>query len=400
MSRLELFADEIDGHLHVAIVRKGVLVDLYVDRPDRTACWASLYLGKVIKIDPRLDAAFVDLGSGLVGFLPAKHVYRPGDDPSGTRTGIAQLLKAGQTVMVQIKSEGKTHTENENQKLPRLTMKLYVPGMFLAYSPVSTQVTISSKIRNEEVLTLTTKLKGKGGWLIQHAAEKASDADIAFESDALQKKWQKIQRDMGVSPDIPGLLMEGPNALFRALVDYGTPNLEHIYVGNRQLLDYVISWSQQHLPALATSKRLRLFKPEKQGQRLFDIHDIYSAIDPLLDKRVYLDGGGTVIIEHTSALTIIDVNQGSAGSISEVNHAATREIARQIRLRSLSGAILVDFINMGNKNERIRLLELLESVMAEDAAQAQVHGFTRLGIIEMTRKRRTPMLVEKLKKSS
>lgn len=399
MSGLELFADEIDGYLHVVIVRKGVLLDLYVDRQDRTACWASLYLGKVVKIDPRLDAAFIDLGNGLTGFLPAKHVYRPGADSSGTRTGIAQLLKGGQTVMVQIKSEGRNHTENENQKLPRLTMKLYVPGLFLAYSPLSTQVTISSEIKNEDILTLTKKLKGKGGWLVQHSSEGATEEDITFESNILQKTWQNIQSAAETARNTPGLLMTGPNALFRALVDYGALNLEHIYVGNKELLDYMISWSKERLPALATSKRLRLFKPEKPGQRLFDIHDIYAAIEPLLYERVYLDGGGTIIIEHTSAVTFIDVNQGNAGSIPEVNHTAAREIARQIRLRTLSGAILVDFINMGNKNERIRLLDLLESIMAEDTGNTQVHGFTRLGIIEMTRKRRTPMLVEKLKKS-
>ncbi|MBI3441746.1 MAG: ribonuclease E/G [Proteobacteria bacterium] len=396
MNGLDLLADEIDGFLYVAIVRNGTLVDLYVDRPDMTASWASLYLGKVIKIDTKLDAAFVDIGQGLIGYLPAKHVRHPGADVSETRTGITELLKGGQMVLVQIKSEGKRQTENENHKLPRLTMKLYVPGLFVAYSPYSSQVTISRKIKNEGVLTLTAKLKGKGGWLVQHSAEDAAEADIAYESKSLQEKWQQYLSAEELAQGQPALLISGPDAIFRALVDYGALNFEHIYVGNKRLLELVIGWCKEHLPALATSKRLRLFRPEQNSQRLFETYDLYSEIESLPERRVYLQGGGTIIIEHTSAVTVIDVNQGSAGSISEVNQSAVKEIARQIRLRALSGAILIDFINMEQKNERVRLLEAMESILADDAGNAQVHGFTRLGIMEITRKRRSAMLMEKL----
>lgn len=399
MNGLELLADEIDGRLYVAVVQKGVLIDLYVDHLDMTASWASLYHGKIVKVDTKLDAAFVDLGDGLTGYLPAKHVHHAGGEAE-TRTGIADLLKGGQMVTVQVKSEGKRHTENENHKLPRLTMKLYVPGLFLAYSPTSSQVTISRKIENEDILALTVKLKGKGGWLVQHSAEKASEADIAHESRQLQETWQGITSVKEARPGKPGLLMAGPNALFRALVDHGAIHFEHIYVGNKQILDLMTDWCKEHLPALAASKRLRLFKPEKPGQKLFDIHDVYSEITALQDARVYIgDGGGSVIIEPTSALTVIDVNQGGAESISWINQAAAREIVRQCRLRSMSGAILIDFINMDQKVERVRLLEAVEALFADDAGNAQVHGYTRLGIMEITRKRRSATLAEKLRKT-
>lgn len=398
MDGLELMADEIEGRLYAAIVRNGVLADLYVDTPDTPASWASLYLGKVIKIDTKLDAAFVDLGDGLTGFLPAKHVRHPGADSSETRTGIAELLKGGQMILAQVKSEGKRQTRHENHKLPRLTMKLYIPGLFLAYSPTSSQVTISSKIENEEMIALTAKLKGKGGWIIQQHAEKASEADLDQESRGLQETWQNILAARDARKEKPGLLMAGPNALCRALVDYGAQNFEHIYAGNKKMLELIAVWCGEHLPALATSKRLRLFKPEKPGQKLFDIHDVYSEIESLRESQVFLNSGGTIIIEHTSAVIVIDVNQGNADNISGVNQEAAREIGRQCRLRSLSGAILIDFINMDQKNERVRLLETLEEVFENDAANAQIHGFTRLGIIELTRKRRSATLPEKLKK--
>ncbi len=398
MDGLELLADEIDGRLYAAVVRKGTLIDLYVDSADRSACWASVYLGKVLKIDSKLDAAFLDLGAGLMGYLPAKHVRHPGASEAESRTGIAELLSTGQLIHVQVKSEAKSGTANENNKFPRLTMKLYVPGLFLAYMPNSSEVTISRKIEDKNIFTLAAKLKGKGGWLIQPRAVKAAEADIEHESENLRKTWEHILAAGEALKGKPGLLKPGPSALFRALVDYGAMDFEHIHVGNKNILALMTIWCGKHLPALATSKRLRLFKPEKPGQRLFDSHDIYSELESLQDARVNLSAGGSIIIEHTSAMTLIDVNQGSAAGVAQINQDAAEEIARQIRLRGLSGAILVDFINMNQKQERLRLLEALEAALADDTAQAQVHGFTRLGLIELTRKRRSGSLAEQLKK--
>jgi len=403
MNGPELLADEIDGRLYAAIVRDGVLVDLYVDPVATTAGWASIYLGKVVKIDTRLDAAFVDLGEGLTGYLPAKHTVV---GASETGDGIADLLKGGQMVLVQIKSEGKSNTLHENHKLPRLTMKLYVPGVFLSHHPNSSQITIKpapakagGKTESEKINALAARLKGQGGWVIRRFAENAAAEDIEHEAKYLQAVGRKILAAKETRGDKPGRLKAGPNALFRALIDHGAINFEHIHVGNKRLLELMTGWCARYLPALAASRRLRLFKPEKSGQTLFDIYDVYSEIEALQDNQVFLNSGGTIIIEHTPAFTVIDVNQGSAESVSTINQSAAREIARQCRLRNLSGAILIDFINMDQKNERVRLLETLEEVFADDTANAQVHGFTRLGIIELTRKRRTATLAEKLRKT-
>ncbi len=395
MTGLELLADDVDGCLTAAIVRNGVLDDLYTDANSTPVQWGSIYLGKVIKVDTKLDAALIDLGGGHKGFLPAKHVRHPGADASESRSGISSLLTGGQLVIVQVKSEGRRFTENENQKLPRLTMKLYVPGLFLTYSPSSSQVTISRKVESEEILAMTAKLKGKGGWLVRHHIEKATESDIEYESRHLQEEWQNILAARKALGEKPGLLQAGPNAVVRALVDYGAVNFEHIYAGNKQILGYVTEWSRAHFPALATSKRLRLFKPETKGQQLFDIHDVFSAFETLKDNLVHLDSGASLVIEPAAALTLIDINQGSAESIAAANQSAARAIARQCRLRSLSGAILVDFINMDQREERARLLDTLNAVFTNDMANTQVHGFTRLGIIELTRKRRTAPLAEK-----
>lgn len=391
----DLLADDVNGALHVAVARKGVLQDLYSDAPQTAVAWGAVYLGKVMKVDTKLDAAIVDLGSGQTGFLPAKHVRFPGSGESETRTGISSLLSAGQTVLVQVKSEGKRMSEHENQKLPRLTMKVYIPGLCLAYSPLSSQVTISRKVENKKILSMTARLKGGGGWIVRNHIETADEKDVEREAQLLQETWRGIVNMQAAQMGQPGLLMPGPDALHRALIDHGAVLFEHIYAGNKNVLDRVIGWSQKHLPALATSKRLRLFKPEQPGQRLFDIYDLYAELERLRDPRVHLDCGATLIIEPTTALTFIDVNQGSAGSIAAANQEAAKVLARQCRLRNMSGAILVDFINMTQREDRARLLDLLSEIFADDMAQAQVHGFTRLGIVELTRKRRTASYAEK-----
>lgn len=397
MSGIDLLIDDIDGRLHAAVVHRGVMTDLYVDALEQDAAWGSIYHGKVLKIDKKLDAALIDLGNGVTGFLPAKHVYMPARGEAADHSGIADLLSPGQMILVQVKAEAKRTSMHEQHKMPRLTMLIYLSGQFLTHSPVARQVTISSNIENERVLKFTAKLKGKGGWLVRPNAERATEDQMLTEAQLLRKEWEQIEAVIEASGDKPRLIKAGPNAAVRALNDYSAPLFDHIHTGSRHTFDIVVTWAQKHEPSLATSKRLRLFKPEKPGQRLFDIYDLYSEMETLGESLVYLNGGGSIIIEPTHAVIMIDVNQGSGTGSAAVNMEAAAEIARQIRLRNLSGAILIDFIGMHLKAERIRLVDAMEHLLFNDHAAAEVHGFTRLGIIEVTRKRRTATLAEKLR---
>jgi ribonuclease G len=396
MSELELLADEIDGRLHAAVVKDGRLHDLYVDRVKESVSWAALYLGKVLKVDTRLDAAIIDLGGGLTGFLPAKHVHLPASDPSETRTGIAELLKAGQTLPVQVKAEAKAESIHENHKLPRLTTQVYAFGQCLILSPLSSQVTMSRQIEKAGLFKLASTLKGKGGWIIMPTAAHANEDLIRRESESLLAVWHEVEKALEAG-DKPRLLRAGPDAIERAFIDYSAFRFSHIHAGSKKVLDSIISWSRRFDPPLADSKRLRLFRPEKSSMRLFDMHDVYSALATLEAAAVPLPSGGSLIIEPTQALTVVDVNQGGGQTAGAANAEAAAEVARQARLRNLSGAIIVDFINMDRGAERARLIETLEEAFAGDPAGAQIPGFTRLGIVEITRKRRTATLAEKLK---
>lgn len=397
MSGIDLLVDEVGGRLHCAVLRKTVLTDLYSDPADMTGSWASLYLGKVAKIDTRLDAAIIDLGNGMQGFLAAKHVHFKGGDSSQKRSGIASLLKSGQMILVQIKAEGKRASPNEQHKMPRVTTKLYVLGHHMVYCPLTNPVTMSRHIERKDVLNMTAALKAPGGWILQpHAADEDVDV-LKAEAEKLMDEWNVILASEKSSEGKPRLLKGGPTALHRVLFDYGAHAFDHIHVGNRKLFDAVTQWCAKYDPPLATSKRLRLYKAEKPGQSLFDMEDVQSEIDMLQDKRIELNSGGSIIIEPTHAMTVIDVNQGSAESIFAANEDAANECARQLRLRNISGAILIDFIGMEERTQRAKILSILEEAFDNDAGNAQIHGFTRLGIIEMTRKRRTANYAEKLK---
>lgn len=394
LRNLELMVDRRHGRLTAAVMRRDGLYDLYIDGGDVTASWASIYQGKVAKIDRALDAAIVDLGNGLQGFLPAKHARSFVPDRNEKRPDITELLKPGQSLLVQIKSEAKRGSRHEQAKMPRLTAKVTLMGQYAQHTPLSPKVLMSRRIARPDVLETITAIKqGSDGFLMQAQCDLAACDDLIREVEVLPRLWQAISATGG--GDEPRLLQAGPNAMERALIDYGSAAFDHIYVADKDILGMMQDWCALHQPDLAQSKRLRLFKPEKLGQKLFDIHEIDGAIEDLRDGAVALPSGGGIIIEYTHAMVVVDVNQGSCTNILTANLEAAREVARQMRLRNLSGAILVDFINMNHRTERAEVLDALEKALAHDGATSLVHGFTRVGIVEITRKRRTGMLVEK-----
>ncbi|MDF3023480.1 MAG: ribonuclease, Rne [Alphaproteobacteria bacterium] len=397
MSGLELFVDEIEGRMHAVVIKKTVINDLYVDSLNKACGWGTIFLGRVIKLDKKLDCAIVDLGNGQTGFLPAKHIYLPGGDRSESRSGLTDLVKNGQMLMVQVKAEAKDGSQSENHKIPRLTTQIYIMGHHLVYCPMSNPVTMSRSIERGDVLSMTAGFEAKGGWILHDHAESEDIGILSEEAQKLLAEWQVLLGMQAENGKEPALLKGGPNAFARAMLDFGANGFNHIHAGGRAAFDQIAKWCEKYDPPLATSKRLRLFKPEKPMQKLFDIYDIYGELNELSVNRVDLPGGGSIIIDSTHACTIIDVNQGSADNPIAANTEAVAECARQCRLRNISGAILIDFIGMAERPARVKISEAAEAAFGEDPARAQVHGFTRLGILEVTRKRRAAGYAEKIK---
>ena len=406
MSRLELLVDR-DGPLtRAAVLADGRLTDLHIDHADRPSLLGAVILGRVERIATGLNGAFIDLGGGLSGLLPAADVRRPvlDDDSPQTRShprpgskpaAIGALLRTGQPVVVQVKADA------AGAKGPSLTMDITLPGRFLVHAPLGRDISVSKRLGSgPERAALARRIEGLAtgaGWIIRAGAAQVPDELLAAESEALHLQWRAI-RDDARAGSAPRVLHPGPDAPTRALIEQGAAAPDSIIVddpapaggiavGEGPLLSGLRGWCDRHAPDL-----LPRLTAHRASQRLFDLRDLDSAIAELLDVRVPLPLGGSLVIERTEALTVVDVNAGERGNPVDVNLDAAAEIARQLRLRNVGGIVVVDFVNMRGRGDAERVLAALSHAVESDPVQTQVYGMSKLGLVELTRARRgTPL---------
>ncbi|WP_434624093.1 ribonuclease E/G [Azospirillum sp. B2RO_4] len=409
MSRLELLVDR-DGPLtRAAVLTDGRLTDLHIDHAGRPSLLGAIILGRVERIATGLNGAFVDLGNGLSGLLPAADVRRPvlDDDspqPRPNRPGakpapIGALLRTGQPVLVQVKADA------VGSKGPSLTMDITLPGRFLVHAPLGRDIAVSKRLgtgpERAALARRIEQLATGAGWIVRAGAAQVSDDLLAAESEALHLQWRAI-RDDARAGSAPRLLHPGPDAPTRALIEQGAAAPAAILVddqasaggirmGDGPLLSGLRNWCDRHAPDLLP--RLSVHKDAHgDAQRLFDLRDLDSAIAELLDVRVPLPLGGSLVIERTEALTVVDVNAGERGNPLDVNLDAAAEIGRQLRLRNVGGIVVVDFVNMRSRGDAERVLAALSQAVESDPVQTQVYGMSKLGLVELTRARRgTPL---------
>jgi len=389
---IEILTENVDGQLYAAVLKNHKIIDLYTDYTNTDVKWGSIYLARVKKIDAKQDFAILDLGGGKEGLIASKHLRLEKEQRADNRENISKRLKNGQSILVQVKSEGKRSSSEERNKLPNFTMKIYIPGRYLVYSPVSNAVTISRKIQNQSVFHAAAELEGDGGWIIRSSAENATAEIVTVEAKELKEQWQSIKDNVKNNASTPRLLLSGNNALNRAFIDYANdPNLERVEICGVKGFEQAKSWCEIHAQDWLDFLHIA---PASEGS-LFDFRDVSSELDMLDDSYVPLPSGGSIIIESVHAMTVIDVNRGCSPSIHVANTEAAIEVARQIKLRNISGAVIIDFISLRLKTDRFKLIEAFEKALSCDPAHPQIHGFTRLGMIEMTRKRRSAPLAEK-----
>ncbi|PWC33990.1 ribonuclease E/G [Azospirillum sp. TSO35-2] len=402
MSRIELLVDR-DGPLtRAAVLADGRLTDLHIDHADRPSRLGHIILGRVERIATGLNGAFVDLGGGLSGLLPAADVRRNALDPDESPPGrsanktpanktpadktprIGALLRTGQPVVVQVKADA------AGAKGPSLTMDITLPGRFLVHAPLSRGIAVSKRLGvGPERAALARRIEALvsgAGWIVRAGAASASDTLLAAEAEALHLLWRGIRDDARES-STPRPLHAGPDAPTRALIEQGAAVPDAILVDDPSLLRDLRAWCGHHAPDLLPG--LTAHQPPP---RLFDLRDLDSAIDGLLDPRVPLPLGGSLVIERTEALTVVDVNAGERGNPLDVNLDAAAEIARQLRLRNVGGIVVVDFVNMRGRGDAERVLAALTQAVDSDPVQTQVYGMSKLGLVELTRARRgTPL---------
>ncbi|TWB77539.1 ribonuclease E/ribonuclease G [Nitrospirillum amazonense] len=398
-----------------AVLTDGVLSDLYIDRVERPTLAGAVIRGRVTRIVAGMNAAFVDIGTGRDGLLPAPDVRVPqGGGPQGGGKGapkdrpaarpqgpIGTALRAGQTIIVQVKADP------VGAKGALLSMDVALPGRFLVHTPLAAGIHVSKRLGQgasaaAERARLTTVVRDAvpvsgqgwaGGWIVRAAAAGVPADWLAQEAEALAMDWRGAAR-AGDGP--PATLLAAPHAGIRALMEQTGQPVSAILVDDRaaagqDLYAELRRWCDDRAADL-----LPTLKRVPTGLPLFDGGDLDGAIATLLRPRVPLRGAaaGSLVIERTEALTVIDVNGGEKGDPLAVNLAAVPEIARQLRLRNVGGIVVVDFINLSRPPDRERLILALTGAVADDPGNTQVYGMSRLGLVEMTRQRRGPSLLD------
>ncbi len=390
----ELLIDRCGPLLRAAVVTDGKLTDLHVDHRDRTGPQTgSLWLGRVDRVAAGLNAAFVDLGTGRPGLLAAAEVRLAGGRRPGSDVAIGTLLRCGQAVLVQVKAEA------VGTKGPTLAMDLSLPGRALVHVPFRRGVTVSRRVGQGAVRAALTRrlqaLTPGEGWIARAGAEDAPDHLIAAEAESLAACRRVLERAAaGIAA--PARLGDAPDAGRRAVIGHGVRPLSRIVVATgdeaqARWAEGFAAWCREVAPDLVP----RLVRESGAG-RLFEHHDLESQFQALVGPRVALTGGAGLVIEPTEALIAIDVNGGERGNPLAVNLEAAREIARHLRLRNLCGIIVVDFVSMSRRADGERLLDALATAVLDDPVQCEVYGLSKLGLVELTRARRGPMLADLL----
>jgi ribonuclease G len=377
----DVLVDRDGRFLRAATVRPGGgrqrLVDLAVDRDDGGLRSGAIVRGRVVGHLPGGEAAFVAVGGALPGLLANADVRPP------------RRLSAGETVTVQVKAEAHAG------KGPTCTMDVALPGRFLVHVPALTGIVVSKRLGHppvrgrlaERIRRIVGDLGLPGaGWVARLGAVDAPDGLLATEAEHLALRW----RDLASADDpAPTVLDPGPIAPVRLLTERGGRPIGAIRVADPSVLAALRAWCADAAPDLAAS-----IVAEPAGTTPFETADVEDEIAGLLDRRVALPGGGGLVFDRTEALWVIDVNGGDRASALAVDLAAAVEIGRQIRLRNLGGVIVVDFITPDRPADGERVVLALSGAVADDPAATHVYGMSRLGLVEMTRTRRGPPLID------
>ncbi len=387
----------------VAVLEGRILVEHYVSRAsdDATQIDGNIYRGRVQNVLPGMEAAFVDIGTPKNAVLYRGDVRYDPDDietASSETLRIEQMLKPGQLIVCQV-------TKNPiGAKGARLTQEVSLPGRFVVMVPNSSAFGISKRLDDTERRRLRrivddTRPKGHG-LIVRTAAEGASREELAGDVERLTAQWEAIEAEANRS-NAPGLLYREPDLAVRIVREEFNRDYRGVVIDDLDLFNQVSEYVGQVNPEL--SERVEYYDPMAENLPVFERFHVHEQLHKALDRKVWLPSGGSIIIERTEALTVIDVNTGKNVGTSNLeetvyrnNLEAAEEVARQLRLRDIGGIIVVDFIDMEVRENREKVAAALRAALARDKTRTQVFDISELGLVEMTRKRVSEGLVESL----
>lgn len=391
---------ESPGHpaaTQVAVLEDNILVEHFVTNTGSASMVGNVYLGKVQNVLPSMEAAFVDIGRGRNGVLYAGEVNWEAAGLGGRERKIEQALKPGAQVLVQVSKDPVGH------KGARLTTQISLAGRFLVYVPGGTSTGISRKLPDTERKRLKEILRdivpADAGVIIRTASEGVSEAELTRDVERLQTAWRKIAAAAENESGAPKTLYEEPDLLVKVVRDLFNEDFSKLVIEGER------SWNtvENYIGTVAPDLLARVSRHESAGADVFETYRIDEQLAKALDRKVWLPSGGTLVIDRTEAMTVVDVNTGKftgsgGGNLEETvtrnNLEAAEEIVRQMRLRDIGGMIVVDFIDMVLESNRDLVLRRLTEALGRDRTRHQVSEVTSLGLVQMTRKKLGTGLVE------
>lgn len=401
----DLLVNILPQETRVALVAQGAVQEIHIERTLERGLAGNVYLGRVARVLPGMQSAFVDIGLERAGFLHVADLWQrmvASAADKGALVPIEKLVFEGQSLMVQVIKDP------IGAKGARLSTQISLAGRLLVHLPQDEHIGISQKIgdpaQRESLRQRVAQLvqedapAGAGsGFIVRTNAEDAGDAELLEDIAYLRKAWGAIDKRMrGASA--PRLLYQELNLAQRVLRDLVTDATRSIQIDARASFEQLQAFATEYMPGVL--ERLQLYRGERP---LFDLYNIDAEIERALGRRVDLKSGGYLIVDQTEAMTTVDVNTGGYvgarnfdDTIFRTNLEAAQAIARQLRLRNLGGMILIDFIDMHSVQHRAAVLDELKKSLAHDKVKVTVNGFSQLGLVEMTRKRTRDSLAHML----
>ncbi|MDH5628541.1 MAG: ribonuclease G [Gammaproteobacteria bacterium] len=393
----EILINNSPQECRAAIVENGMLQELFIERSSARGLVGNIYRGKVMRVLPGMQAAFIDIGRERSAFLHAEEIATINDAEdieNISRPDINELLHVGQAITVQvIKDELGT-------KGARLTTNLTIPSRYLVLMPDNSHIGISQRIEDEkerqrlkDILIEEQKKANGFGYIVRTVAEGVDEESILRDATFLEKIWQAIQQNIRACK-APCLVHEDLDLVLRLIRDSVPFGIEKILIDSASVHQRLLGFVEEFIPQLKS--HIELYK----GQRpLFDVYNLEEDIERALSRKVQLKSGGYLVIEQTEAMVTIDVNTGSfvgyrnlEDTIFKTNLEAATALSRQLRLRNLGGMVIIDFIDMKEEEHKRQVLRALEKALERDHAKTHISEVSSLGLVQMTRKRNSESL--------
>ena len=396
---VEILINSSPSETRVALTEQGLLQEIYIERNNKRGPVGNIYYGKVVRVMPGMQAAFVEIGLERAGFIHAADIAMLGPDgfelPQQEEPSISQLLHEGQMLIVQVVKEP------ISTKGARLTTHLSIAARYLVHMPHNKHLGISQRIENEEerqrLLTALTNcvtqenMLEQGGFILRTAAEGVSESELVADIHFLRRVWGAVSRRIGearAAQDVR-VIYRDLVLYVRAMRDLLKPQVERIRIDDAHIHEEVLQFAREFIPEI--EHNIELY----QGERpLFEVFGIEDEIQKALGRTVRLKSGGNLVIDQNEAMTTFDVNTGAfLGShnqeetIYKTNLEAAKAIARQLKVRNIGGIIIIDFIDMADEEHQRQVLRTLAKALERDPARTRISPLSELGLVEMTRKR-------------